>query len=236
MHHALQLILNREGLFRLRMRGSTIECGGVIIAPDCPHQLLSSNDTQFHLQIDREAEVARAIAGRHLGKGNIKILKGPLLEKLRGCIKARGNFLGSCEQAHDVYKQIVLELGGYRGHPEEAVDPRIQATMKLLQEKYLYRKVSIAVLSRHACLSESRLIHLFTEQVGIPIRRYVLWLRVTTAIRLAVQGESLTEAAHSAGFTDSAHLSRTYRRMYGIALTGCLKKNSRFIQVHSCFS
>jgi len=27
----------------------------------------------------------------------------------------------------------------------------------------------------------------------------------------------LTEAAHGAGFSDSSHLSRTFRRMFGIA-------------------
>jgi AraC-like DNA-binding protein len=78
------------------------------------------------------------------------------------------------------------------------------------------------------------LIHLFTEQIGIPLRRYVLWLRLMTAVQFAVQGESLTEAAHRAGFSDSAHLCRTFRRMYGITLSG-LVKNSQFVQVISCF-
>jgi AraC-like DNA-binding protein len=30
-------------------------------------------------------------------------------------------------------------------------------------------------------------------------------------------GASLTEAAHAAGFSDSAHLSRTFRRMFGVS-------------------
>lgn len=30
-------------------------------------------------------------------------------------------------------------------------------------------------------------------------------------------GSSLTEAAHAAGFADSAHFSRTFRRMFGVA-------------------
>jgi AraC-like DNA-binding protein len=30
-------------------------------------------------------------------------------------------------------------------------------------------------------------------------------------------GAALTEAAHGAGFADSAHLSRTFRRMFGIS-------------------
>jgi AraC family transcriptional regulator len=30
-------------------------------------------------------------------------------------------------------------------------------------------------------------------------------------------GSSLTDAAHDPGFSDSSHLSRTFRRMFGIA-------------------
>jgi AraC-like DNA-binding protein len=232
-HHALQVIVNREGRFRLRIDGSTIDCGGVVIGPDCPHQLLSSSDSQVHLLIDRESEVAKAIAKQHLGEGSAKILTGALLKKLRGCIDGPGNYLGSCAQARDVYRNLVSELDGYSGHAEQTVDPRIQAVLDLLREKYLSPTPAIAELASHACLSESRLMHLFIEQIGIPLRRYVLWQRVMTAVQFAVQGESLTEAAHNAGFSDSAHLSRTFRRMYGITLSKILK-NSRFIQVIFC--
>jgi AraC-like DNA-binding protein len=236
LHHALQVIIDRKGKFGLRINGSPIECGGVIIGPDLRHQLPTSTDSQVHLFIDREAAVARAIAQQHLGGKNFKILNGALLKRLRGCIDAPGNSLGSCAQAHEVYKKIVSKLDGYSGFAEEAVDPRIQAVLNLLREKLLLEKVTIAQLARHACLSESRLIHLFTKQIGIPLRRYVLWQRVLTAMRLIAHGKlSLTEAAHHAGFADSAHLSRTYRSMFGLTLSHCFNI-SRFVQVNSCFS
>jgi AraC-like DNA-binding protein len=236
MHHAMQVIINRDGHFGLRIDGTSIECGGVIIGPDLRHQLLSSSDSQVHLFIDRETAVARAIAQQHLEKKNVKILNGALLQRLRGCIDTSGNFLGSCAEADDVYGKIVSVLGGYAGHSEEAVDPRIQAVMNLLQEKHLSHNLTIAELARHACLSESRLMHLFSKQIGIPLRRYSLWLRVLTAMRLIAEGkQSLTEAAYSAGFSDSAHLSRTYRSMFGLTISSCLKI-SKFVQVTSCFS
>jgi AraC-like DNA-binding protein len=236
MHHALQVIITREGNFGLRIDKSSIECGGVIIGSDRRHQVLSSGDSQVHLFIDREAAVARAIAKQHLGKENVKILNGALLERLRGCIDAPGNLLGSCAQAHEVYTTIVTKLDGYTGQGEEGVDPRIQSVMNLLREKLLFEKPAIAELARQACLSESRLMHLFAKQIGIPLRRYVLWQRVLTAMRLIAQGRiSITEAAHSAGFSDSAHLSRTYRSMFGLTISHCFNI-SRFVQVSSCFS
>ncbi len=234
-HHALQVILNRSGQFGLWIDESSIECGGVVIESDHPHQLLSSSDSQVHLLIDHQTAVARTIARQHLGKKKFKILSGALLRRLRGCIDAPGNFLGPCAQAHEVYRKIVSELGGFAEHSEEAVDPRIQAVMDLQQEKLLCEKVTIAELARRACLSESRLMHLFTKQIGIPLRRYNLWLRVLAAERFIAQGKmSFTEAAHSAGFADSAHLCRTYRSMFGLHLSDCVK-NSRFVQVNSCY-
>lgn len=66
-------------------------------------------------------------------------------------------------------------------------------------------------------VSPSRLTHLFTEQVGLPLRRYVLWLRLRTAIERVRAGADLTDAAHAAGFADSAHLTRTCHNMFGLA-------------------
>ena len=65
-------------------------------------------------------------------------------------------------------------------------------------------------------LSASRLTHLFTEQVGIPLRRYVLWSRLRIAITRVQAGDDLTGAAHGAGFADSTHLTRTTRDIFGL--------------------
>ena len=74
---------------------------------------------------------------------------------------------------------------------------------------------SIGDLARIAYLSESRLQHVFREQVGVPIRRYLLWHRYLTALSLLADGFPVTDAAHAAGFADGAHLSRTAVRMNG---------------------
>ena len=70
-----------------------------------------------------------------------------------------------------------------------------------------------------ANLSPSRFRHLFVAQTGMSFRAYVLWARVEAAVGAAMGGLSWTEAAQDWGFADSAHLSRTCRRMFGIAPT-----------------
>jgi len=65
MHYALQVIVNREGLFRLQVDESSIECGGAIIGSGQPHQLFSPGNCHswIHLLIDHETDVAKTIEG-----------------------------------------------------------------------------------------------------------------------------------------------------------------------------
>jgi AraC-like DNA-binding protein len=58
-------------------------------------------------------------------------------------------------------------------------------------------------------------MHAFTESVGVPVRPYILWLRLQRAACDLMNGDSVTSAAHRAGFSDAAHLTRTFRRMLG---------------------
>ncbi|MFF4414454.1 helix-turn-helix domain-containing protein [Streptosporangium sp. NPDC001559] len=66
-------------------------------------------------------------------------------------------------------------------------------------------------------MSDSGLSHLFASELGLPFRPYVLWTRPRVAMSSLADGALLTEAAHTAGFADSAHLTRVVRRMMGQA-------------------
>ncbi|MEO8307830.1 MAG: helix-turn-helix transcriptional regulator [Pseudomonadota bacterium] len=79
--------------------------------------------------------------------------------------------------------------------------------------------MSSAQAAAVAHLSPSRFRHLFVAQTGVSFRGYILWARVGSAVGAAMGGLSWTEAAQAWGFADSAHLSRTCRRMFGIAPT-----------------
>lgn len=65
-------------------------------------------------------------------------------------------------------------------------------------------------------LSESRFLHLAREQLGIAWRPYLLWRRLLCAVRAIKNGANTTQAAHLAGFSDAAHLSRTLKRTFGM--------------------
>lgn len=73
-------------------------------------------------------------------------------------------------------------------------------------------------VAKRLSLSESRFLHLFREELGIAWRPYLLWRRMICAIQAILNSSSATEAAHLAGFSDSAHLSRTFRNNFGMSI------------------
>ena len=99
--------------------------------------------------------------------------------------------------------------------PRRRLDRRVEKALAALDEQ-LAARVEAERLARSASLSLSQLERLFAVQVGLSVRRLVLWRRLYLAFALALQGRSLTEAAHHAGFADAAHLSRSVRSLLGI--------------------
>lgn len=88
-------------------------------------------------------------------------------------------------------------------------------------------KLALAEAARVVHLSPGRLRHLFMEQTGTTFRAYVVWQRLLRASERMMDGESWTDAAHAAGFADSAHLSRSFRRMFGVSPTMIVRDDAR---------
>ena len=94
------------------------------------------------------------------------------------------------------------------------IDPRVVTVVQTIK-RTTRENLSLDDLADSVGVSSSRLISLFKQQVGIPIRRYRLWRRLHHAAYLLAAGCSLTEAAMGSGFADSAHFSRTFLEMLG---------------------
>ncbi|CAI8869670.1 helix-turn-helix domain-containing protein [Pseudomonas chlororaphis] len=101
-------------------------------------------------------------------------------------------------------------------------DRRIEKALAAL-DRQLAGKVSASALAAHAHLSLSQLERLFSGHLGLPVRRLVLWRRLRLAMGLVLAGQAITEAAHGAGFADSAHFSRTLKTLFGVTARQALQ-------------
>lgn len=108
-------------------------------------------------------------------------------------------------------------------------DSRILQCIKFIEENELEYKNLILKLTSLVYLSNSRLSHLFKEQIGVSIKKYLVWNKLKRAINLYLeQGTNLTDASFMSGFFDQAHLSNSFKSILGLSPSKAY--NSRILQ------
>lgn len=75
-------------------------------------------------------------------------------------------------------------------------------------------------------LSASRLSHLVKDSTGSTLGQLQRGYRFWHAARALLDVDTFTEASHAADFSDSAHLSRAFRRAYGLPPSEILLKQT----------
>lgn len=110
----------------------------------------------------------------------------------------------------------------------DAAQHRARELMQLIAENPDLTLEELAAVHQ---ITYSWMSRLFSHSVGIPLRDYKNWLRRRKVWELLATNLSLTDIAHRAGFSDSAHLSRTYRRWFGMSPSESRKrKKVRFFR------
>ncbi len=215
-HFTASLIFGIDGPFGFRSGGAPWRrTRGIVTAPNVMQQM----DTRGHqvaiMQVDPETEayarLARLFAERGLvfepDPGVVDVL-GATLERMLA------------ESPFDPARFWSFALDGVGGEWQRphVRDARVTRVLDIIKKEFPDAP-AVATLAHAVRVSPSRLIHLWKDEVGVALRRYVLWLRLRHVVACVAMGHSLTAAAHEAGFADSAHLSRTFRSMFGLALS-----------------
>ncbi len=213
----MQVALALEGSFRFQgPDGAWLDCAGAVIASHHSHAFDGRNAPLLaHLFVEPHSRPGRVLLQRFPAAQGIRLLDGALLDTVTTSLSA-------CHRASREPADLVAAAREAIRTLTDGVDvPRPADLRILLALDYLRDNVSGPVSLHQVAaavhLSPSRFRHLFVREMGLAFRPYVLWLRLNRAVEAFAAGESLTTAAYRAGFADSAHLSRTFRRMYGMA-------------------
>jgi AraC-like DNA-binding protein len=167
-----------------------------------------------HIFTEPESELGRRILAR-LGTSRIAALPPEEAEALAAPLRAAFFSDAPDDDLVRIARQTPARLLGDK-EAAVTVDSRIQRAFAEIDRR-LDEPLTLAEIALHVGLSEGRFRHLFVTETGVAFRPYVLWARLNRALALGYSGVSWTEAAHAANFADSAHLTRTCRRMFGIA-------------------
>ncbi len=132
-------------------------------------------------------------------------------------IELKNGVFTSTDLTHtvDLIDDVINHLGNQ--NLKLTKDNRIYNCIEVIETENLQYKDLLSTLSSTVFLSESRLSHLFKQNVGISIKRYLLWNRLKYALKfLLTEGTNLKEASFEAGFTDQAHLTRSFKSFLGV--------------------
>jgi AraC family transcriptional regulator len=216
-HYAIQVAFGpRRGIrFRTDERDPWTEYDAVIIPSRNPHAMDSTGiDHGAVLLIEPETPQGRALAER-CGDGGILGVPLSAFDGMHTALLSTWK-AGKGPQAVVAAAQDVIRTLTAGVSPMTASDDRILRAIEYIREN-LDKPLTLNEVAKEAFLSPSRFRHLFVEQTGTALRPYLLWRRFLRAWEVVMQGESLSSAAHQAGFADAAHLTRTSRRMFGFA-------------------
>ena len=208
-HHCVQLVMAMRGILRIRPeRGDKwMDCGAALVRPDAKHEVDARDTAVLIAFVESESELGAALGERL--RENITRINARTVARWR---TALGDV--TTLSASQVEGWVRGELLRETKIPE--LHPRVKRVLRFVREHLGDpESLSLQNLAKIAGLSTWRFVHVFTDSVGVSLRPYILWLRLQSASGELMRGVSVTEAAHSAGFSDAAHMTRTFRRMLG---------------------
>jgi AraC-like DNA-binding protein len=209
-HHAIQLIRSLDASkFELTSEGKITRCKAALLPSGLPHSFSSDGDRLFIALIEplgpRGSDLN--LIASDLGRRCLADRLPPVSdEDIDDPIRMAGSLLSA----------LLPDLPSY-----PTLSPHVVAALAYLDEA-IDGRPNLEEAAATAGISPSRLTHLFTEEIGIPFRNFVLWLRLRRVLDEVSEGANLTEAAFAAGFSDSPHLSKVFREHFGMSPSALL--------------
>lgn len=206
-HAAIQICVAPSGTVVVRFDGGrSLGAPGIVVPAGVRHQLEKRDRDVVLVYLDPFGADAEAIRGSCSGSA-----PGPLgrsaVTAVRAVVGRERRGLGPS----------ILDALGIGERSASVLDPRVAGAMAWIDSRAVSGRIAAAEIAGAVGLSPSRLAALFRQETGLAIRRFVLWTRLQRAVAEIARGSPLTEAALIAGFADGAHLTRTFRSMFGVA-------------------
>ncbi len=224
-HLFIQLTIGLSSEINISFDGISKTAQSVLINSNHAHQLNSCDKFSAVILIDTELEVANLLRHTIFNKRDVYFPDFNLFKKHENELNRLSSGNVDMNSIENLVKSLIASFGVNAPGSSSLKSRKIKNILKILQD-LPDEAFGVKRLAKEVDLSEGRLTHLFKQEVGMPVRRYILWLRLQKAVIHIINGSIFTDAAYFAGFADSAHLSRTFRKMFGQKMLVIFSSNS----------
>ena len=213
-HLAVHFIAGLDGPVHCVVSGDSFDADAVFIASDVVHTAYAEKGDMLVFLFDTAGSIAEEAQKQYLCGRPYFCGDKETVEKLREIWKNNPP-----AQADSLITQLLgLDTVG-----TTLRDERISQVLEYLRSLDEVPEDITAQLCAKVCLSPSRLSHLFKENVGISLHRYLAMDKMRKGYIHFQKYGNITEASMRAGFDSPSHFAATCKRMFGISFSEFVK-------------
>lgn len=200
-----------------KIKTDKIELQGNIILIDSNirHAVGNDSNCNFFLLIDPTSAIAEKILDKYIVEGSYHCIT------LKGAKAIKDANEQTDEETIKMVEDILFDIGISTDNARVRDERIEQIISRIISGEWI--DYSVKEIAEKVFLSESRLTHLFKEEVGISLKSYILIRRMEKAYKFVTAGGKVTQAAMESGFSSSAHLAYSCKTLTGISITEVLK-------------
>jgi AraC-like DNA-binding protein len=215
-HPAVQITVGGRGPLTVTRDGDTHDvCRLVVIASGARHAVRSDSESGA-LTLYLGLQTARGIAlntlsrnrGQHRG---IWIVDDgqDLAEATAASLEADGP-----HAAAELLVDGLCEMGDRRFDGPRPVHPQLRQAIEVVSSR-MPDHIDVTSAAGAVALSPDYLGRLCKQQTGVSFSATIRWERLVAAVSYLLDGHSVTDAAHLAGFSDGSHANKVCWEMTG---------------------
>lgn len=199
-----------DGVFKIKANGSWKKnLTSICVPPGIAHEIVSENKLILFLFIEPYDRDFKRLFN---DSKHLTLIKSSIVEEIRENFSKIGLQFNS-EKYRDFFHKV-SDVFNFYEHRNYEIDGRITEVLKILEQENI-DNIPVQEIAKRVSLSSSRLSHLFSSQLGIPIATYRIWIKLKRFSLLMKNTQSLTEAAHESGFYDSSHFANSFKKKFG---------------------
>lgn len=221
IHATKHLAISLQGHMNCKLEETQHKCFGYILNSGVMHERYGENaDGQKIIFIFEPcSQIAIKIEKEILKGKSYQLLEEQMVMEIK---KRFGERINEENVTQEMVEQI-FDICHLTRNMSYRLDSRVEQLIKILREEETITNEIVENAISAADLSKSRLLHLFKQEIGVSLKKYLQCLKFFKTWRYLAEGENITDACLHAGFNDSAHYSNFMKQCYGMSTKQELK-------------
>lgn len=226
-HLASHLIVCLDGKMQCTVCGEDFSAEGLFIASDKTHTVHAPKGEMLLYLFDAASTASKIIERDYLCGKDFCILDGIYRDGESTVQKIRNIWNEYGKDSASSADRKILEAMNLNLAATTPTDERIKRVLEYLSSLNAIPGDIMKKLCDISCLSQSRLSHLFTQNMGMSLHRYLSFDKMRKGYTNFLSTGNITQAALDSGFDTPSHFAATCKRMFGLSFSEFQKSTQK---------